>query len=185
MYSFLLLLFASTQTLSGHNPFETHSGGLQPSGRAGVLGRNILSSLLQQVLLPLNQHTLPFISWLWKATSPGLKIFCFTRLCFHFAEFHHFFQSWVEFKWHSLSLKGKKSLRLCKICYQGFFASNQQATKNCHFWSHWKKLDFHLLYPIPLGSFENPSQNTEQSYFKTCSKSLYSITLYLLCHVWK
>lgn len=46
MYSLLLLLFTSTQALSFPNPFETHSGRLHLSGQAGVLGGNVLSSLL-------------------------------------------------------------------------------------------------------------------------------------------
>lgn len=41
-----LTAFTSTQALSFPNPFETHSGGLHLSGQAGVLGGNVLSSLL-------------------------------------------------------------------------------------------------------------------------------------------
>lgn len=162
------------------NPFW----GLHLSGQTGILGRNILSSLLQQVLLPLNQHSLPLIGWLGKATSPGLKIFCFIRFCFHFIKFHHFFQSGVQFKWHSLSLK-EKEIKHTSLQKLGFFASKQEATKNCCFLRHWKKPESHLLHPIPSGSFEKPSQKPEQSYFKPCSNILYPITLYLLCHVWK
>lgn len=46
MYPLLLLLLTSTQALSGPNPSETHSGGLHLRGQAGVLGGNVLSSLL-------------------------------------------------------------------------------------------------------------------------------------------
>lgn len=107
MYLFLLIHFAPTQSFSGHNPFKKHSGGSVTERPGWILGRNVLPSLLQQVLLPLNQHALPFISWLWKATPPGFKIFCLTGFCFHFAEFYHFFQSRVQFKWYSLRLKEK------------------------------------------------------------------------------
>lgn len=85
---------------------KRHSGGLiqGPLGHQVVTGDlderepeiNSLASLLQEVILPLDQHALPLVRRLGEAAPPGLKVFPLAGLHLHLAEIQGLLQPRTE-----------------------------------------------------------------------------------------
>lgn len=74
-----------------------------------AVGGNSLPSLLQEVVLALDQHALSLISRLGEAAPPGLKVFHLTGLHIHFTEVQGLLQARTEIQRHTLSLDRGRS----------------------------------------------------------------------------